>query len=339
MGKRPVQAMAYCDTAWKILSNTSNVDGDQKAPFSLACMKHAEAAERSAPADQCFWAQKNDKFVLKKKANVLVAEDVAASCLATKALEKKWVTVKEKVEVKPPKPDPTPPPTVELPGTPTTTTEEKSGFWNALATTPYSVEGSAGLRVTSMGVAVNGAGPVKSYNGGIGGMARLSAYLTPTVLGHGFRYETQIFAQGMLDNLDGPLGNLWNASAGIAPRFIYDMSTSSVVIAPEIYGGAGVYLQKDPVEVGIKNRAYFASNSYTFPLMAAGLGIYLQIPTAYKFASGKELKFEFGVRSGIRWMFHKDPVTNIPAGMPSDTTLRLTSPMLESLQGVFKVLF
>lgn len=360
MGKRPLHAAQYCDEAWTRLNALVFINEDQKTPFTNACLAHAEIAKKSSPADQCFWQYQDDHFVLgRRKAMLPASKDDAVSCLAVKARFDHWVTLAKpnkdnatgKAQTATPAPVASTPapasvplpdavtPSVALPSNTTATSDDTDGLWATLKKLPYSVEGSGGVRVTSMGLSVNGTDPVKSYMGGQGGMLRLSTYLTPKFFEHNWNYETQVFVQGQLDNLDSPLGTVWNVGGGAAARFIYNLSTSSVVIAPEVYAGEGTFLQKDPTDVGIPGRAYWASNSYTFPLVAAALGVYLQIPTNFLFDSGKMLKFTFGFRSGMRWLFHKDSVTNLPAGMPKGTAVSLTSPMMEAIQGVFGVRF
>lgn len=190
-------------------------------------------------------------------------------------------------------------------------------------------EFSGGVWMQGTGLSVNDAAPKQEF-GGSGFALRAGTLLTRVALPFGWTYETAVFLQGEANLYDNAF-NIFGIGGGISPQFIYPISHDcALVLSPDVMAGAGILWSKTPVDVGIPDKVYWASESYTFPELAAGFGVYLDMHTSYK-----NLSFTTGIHGGGRWYWHQDAVSNLPAGMPSGSTVSLASPMWDVLKLAF----
>lgn len=196
----------------------------------------------------------------------------------------------------------------------------------------FGFEMGGGPRVTPVGLSVNGAAPYKEYEDGATYIMRGSMLLSPKDFSSGLRYGTQLFAFGQTDDLNGPLGKIWSIGAGVGTRFSLPMESITLSISPEIAGSLGTFWMKEPAEIGIPGKLYWAADAYQFPQIHGGLSIYIE-------KSMSELSIVAGIHTGIRWMLHESHVTNLPSEMPKDTIVQLTSPVFEAIQLLFGIHF
>lgn len=196
-----------------------------------------------------------------------------------------------------------------------------------------------GGKSASVGFSVNDAASANNYDNSFTGMLRGSVFLTPSNIGERWQYNTQAFVFGQLDQFEDPLGKIWSVGAGAAARFSYAVQYGAFAVAADLAGSLGVLWMEKPSEVGIPGKLYWAADSYLFPQVHGGVGVYFDWSTPWMSTPEKELKLTVGVRTGARVMFHESHVTNVPAGMPQDTTVGLKSPIWETIQGVFGIYF
>lgn len=222
---------------------------------------------------------------------------------------------------------------VELPGDVTPSVASNFSWFSR-----FFAEVGGGIWMQLLGLSVNGAAPVDQF-GAAGFTLRVGGLFTHIKLSDTWEYETAAFANMGANLSDSEFANIYDIGGGISPQFSYTLPktdavsykgnpiVSKVIFAPDVTAMAGILWSKAPVDVGIPDKLYWASDSYIFPEMTVGMGVYLEVYPEYK-----DLSFTFGVHAGARVFWHKDSVTNLPAGMPTGTEVRLKSPMVDVLQ-------
>lgn len=355
MGIDPNQ---ICKQAWRRIVFSTDVDPSLYARFDDRCLDNMVNAENFTPSKQCNWEQSGDKFILdnngKKKE---LPEAKVVTCLVGLAAAEKWLE-KQVTAVKLPDapkvvglPVEATPSVVAAPDDVTPVDAAKDATATAVGlpseVTPTSGSGfswfsrifleiGGGPWLQSIGLSVNGAAPVQKFGDAVFSL-RAGGLFTHTKLSDNWGYETAVFAT-MAALIDNKFADVYDFGGGISPQFSYTLPEISkksprdckLIFAPDVGMMAGILWFKDPIDVGIPDKLYWAKNSYTFPEMTVGMGVYLDLHTSYK-----DLSFTVGVHSGARMLWHKDSVTNLPAGMPAGTEVRLKSPMVDVLQWQF----
>jgi hypothetical protein len=219
-------------------------------------------------------------------------------------------------------------PTAELSASATPTAELSRGAVGT-SETPFQIpplffEFGFGKWMQGIGISVRGAEPVKEFDG-TGIAMRIGALLKQFLLSDSWNFGATVFMQGAKNSFDG-FADLYDIGLGGSAQFSYKLnSRMSLVFAPDLALMAGVLWSTSAIDVGIPGRVYWASTAYPFPQASVGAGAYLH-------ADHNKWSFTAGVHGGGRLFLHKNQVTNLPNGMPSEIEMHLKSPAWDALQ-------